>query len=143
MNKKKALGLLTKYLDEYEDIFIFHDQFYQELARIVIDKLKGNENEFFKILIKQLRFINSLREQVDAVDSNEKLKHFPGGDWYSIHVSTKTVNVRLLVRFLKDHRPVFLVCFNEKSGKHISGYEQYKDVVVTRYLEIKEEWQNE
>ena len=143
MNKRKALELLVAYLDEYEDKFIFHDQFLQELTKMVTGELKGNENDFFKLLAKQLMFIDSMREQVDDADGNEKLRHFPEGDWYSIHVSTKATNGRLLIRFLDDHRPVFLVCFNEKSGKRTSGYEQYKDVVVNRFMEIKEEWENE
>lgn len=143
MNKKKALALLAEYLDEYDDRFIFHEQFVQELIKIATTELKGNENEFFKLFVKQLKFIDSKRERIDEADSNEKLRHFPKGDWYSIHVSTKVVNVRLLIRFLLDHSPVFLVCFNEKSGKRSSGYEQYKEVVVNRFKEIEEEWENE
>lgn len=143
MNNKRALELLKKFLGEYEDRFIFHEQFLQELTKLIISELNGNENDFYTLLTKQFKFIDSTRENVHLTDRNEKLKNFPEGDWYSIRVKTKKVNVRLLIRFLKDHRPAFLVCFNEKSGKRVSGYEQYKNVVVNRFMEIKEEWENE
>lgn len=139
MNKKKALELLFEYLEEYEDLFIFHDMFVKELSQMITTVLKGNEKPFFKQLIKQFKFIDSKRKTVHSADSNEILKNFPDGDWYSIHVTTDIVNVRLLITFLDNLQPVFLVCFNEKSGKRASGYEQYKDILVNRFDEIKEE----
>lgn len=143
MNKKKALEQLMKFIEEYEDDFIFHDIFLEELIRMVTSELAGNEKPFFKQLVKQFKFINSQRKNVHMANGNELLKEFPNGDWYSIHVETKTVNGRLIIRFLDNLQPVFLVCFNEKSGKRISEYEQYKDIVVKRFEEVKEELSNE
>lgn len=143
MNKKKALEQLMKYVEEYGDTFIFHDIFLEELIRMVTLELAGNEKPFFKQLVKQLKFIDSQRKNVHMADDNEILKDFPSGDWYSIHVQTETVNGRFIIRFLDNLQPVFLVCFNEKSGKRKSGYEQYTDVVVNRFKEVKEELANE
>ena len=49
---------------------------------------------------KQFGFVNTLNTRVNEADSNEILKDTgDDGDYYSLHIKSKTLNLRMLMRF--------------------------------------------
>ena len=142
MNKSKAIQELRKYIEEYEGQYhyLFHTNFIKELFQIITKDVSGHEKEVFNILIKQFGFVNTLNTRVFEADSNEILKETGAdGDYYSLHVSNKTVNLRLLMRFTEEKNPYFLAIFNEKSGKKVSDYTMWIPIIKRRYAEMKGE----
>lgn len=140
MNKRKALKELLEYIQEYEEryCYLFHIKFIEELSEIIKKDASGHERELFNIMIKQFGFVNTLNVRVSEADSNEILKD-TGSDenYYSLHISNKTVNIRMLMRFTKDGRPVFLAVFNEKAGKKKSDYTGWIAIIKKRYIRME------
>ncbi len=136
MNKQQILKLLLEKIQPYDNTFIFHELFFKELMTILSKNAQGHESRFFKLFVKQLEFVVSLGTNVNQADHNEILKHVPGGNWYSLHISDSIINARLLMRFSKAGQPVFLLCFNEKQGKSVSEYGAYTETMVARYKEL-------
>lgn len=138
MNKKKAFEELNRNLQKYLSIgFIFHGKFLEELKDL-LKNLAGNEKEIFALLIKQFTFIKELSDNVHKADSNEIIK-YQERNYYSLHLSAKNFNIRLLITFTEEKSPVFLVAFYERSGKKASDYSKWKKVLTNRYNEIMKE----
>lgn len=129
MNKKAALLLLKEYLDEYT--FDLHPRFFKELSDLLAKDLKGKEERFFKLLVTQLKNMQTFGVMVHNVDSNEILqvhdKHF-----YSIHLQQSQFNVRLLVHISDAGKCTLLCAFNERSGKKSTDYTNYIPVLQKR-----------
>ncbi len=140
MNYKKAVLLLLHILDDYGEHFLFHDLFLAELESLLKGSLKGNESSFFKALTKTLKNLNEHGKEINRIDGHEILSHIYHNNqriFYSLHITTTSVNIRLLVSFINE-KAVFLVCFNEKSGKKISSYQKYINVMIRRLDEMEE-----
>lgn len=136
MNKKEALAILEKNLDEYlSHGFVFHPRFLEEFKNI-LKNAKGHEAEIFSLLIKQFDFVKILGTQVNEADSNELIR-YQTRDFYSLHLSAKNFNLRLLMTFYNDN-PVFLVAFYERSGKKKTNYSQYNELLIKRLEELIE-----
>lgn len=146
MNKQKALKELFEYIEEYRERehYLFHMKFIEELSILLSKDASGHEKELFSIMIKQFGFVNTLNVRVNKADSNEILKDTgDDGDYYSLHIKNKTLNLRMLMRFTEENIPVFLAIFHEKSGKKVSDYTGWVPIIKARYIQIKEEIENE
>ena len=49
----------------------------------------------------------------------------------------------MLMRFNEENLPVFLGIFHERSGKRVSDYTGWVPIIKARYIQIKEEIENE
>lgn len=134
MNFDKAKQLFLQLLGDSD--FIFHPKFLDELAELLKTTLKGHENEFFKKLTKVMKQLDVCGRSITDIDGHEKL-HAPTGEWYSLHITTPFINLRMLIAFI-DCTPVFLVCFDEKSGKKATSYQNYLPVLNSRLHEMEE-----
>lgn len=115
---KELISCLTK--PNFAE-FIFHPEFINEMSKLV-KKLKGNETELYYLLTKQLGFVDECGKNVNIADHNEILKHVKTFDCYSLHLVGKNFNIRMLMTFVENDRPLFLCVFNEKSGKRSTNY---------------------
>ena len=86
-------------------------------------------------LVKQLNFLKELGTNVCKADSNEIIKN-QDRDYYSLHLSGKNFNFRLLMAFDEKDTPKFLVAFYERAGKKKTDYTQYKKVLDSRFEEV-------
>lgn len=135
MNKREAILKLSENLEEYlHQGFRFHSSFINEFKEL-LHGAKGHEKEIFALLIKQLNFVKILKKQVYTADGNEKIKNVER-EYYSLHLSAKNFNLRLLITFDEKDNPLFLVAFYERSGKRKTDYTQWKKVLGDRYYEM-------
>lgn len=135
MNKREALLRLAQDLDEYlQRGFRFHPLFLEEFKKL-LSGASGNEKEIFSLLIKQLNFVKELKQQVCNADGNEIIKYLDR-EYYSLHLSGKGFNLRLLMTFDEGDEPIFLAAFYERSRKRASDYTQWKKVLAHRYTEM-------
>ena len=79
--------------------------------------------------------MKELGKEIYKADSNEIIK-YQERDYYSLHLSGKNFNFRLLMAFGKEDAPIFLAAFYERSGKRISDYSKWYSVISSRYSEI-------
>lgn len=120
MNKQKALKELFEYIEEYKerDQYLFHMKFIEELSLLLSKDASGHEKELFNIMIKQFGFVNTLNTRVNEADSNEILKDTgDDGDYYSLHIKSKTLNLRMLMRFTEEKSSCFFGNFSRKVRK--------------------------
>ena len=135
MNKKQVLAELVKNLEECSERgYVFHPKFMNEF-QVLLKNATGNEKEIFTLLVKQLNFLKELGTNVCKADSNEIIK-YQDRDYYSLHLSGKNFNFRLLMAFDEKDTPKFLVAFYERAGKKKTDYAQYKKVLDSRFEEV-------
>lgn len=135
MNKKEALSVLIKNLEEYlHQGFRFHYAFMEEFKNLLYDA-QGHEKEIFALLVKQLAFVKTLGRQVYNADGNEIIKYLDK-EYYSLHLTGKNFNLRLLMTFDAENNPIFLAAFYERAGKRISDYTQWKKILDKRYSQM-------
>ncbi len=135
MNKKEALSALIKNLEEYlHQGFRFHYAFMEEFKNLLYDT-QGHEKEIFALLVKQLAFVKTLGRQVYNADGNEIIKYLDK-EYYSLHLTGKNFNLRLLMTFDAENNPIFLAAFYERAGKRISDYTQWKKILDKRYSQM-------
>ena len=142
MTKKEVLQFLATSLEQgYKDGILFHARFLEEFRTLLKDA-SGHEKEILNLLVRQLGYVRDFGSRVNEVDGNEKIK-YGDREYYSLHLQGKEFNLRFLMGFLADESPVFLVAFYERSGKRVSDYSGYIDVLGQRYKEIESEYQDE
>ena len=125
MNKKQVLAELVKNLEECSERgYVFHPKFMYEF-QVLLKNATGNEKEILK----------ELGTNVCKADSNEIIKN-QDRDYYSLHLSGKNFNFRLLMAFDEKDTPKFLVAFYERAGKKKTDYTQYKKVLDSRFEEV-------
>lgn len=135
MNKKEALSALIRNLEEYlSQGFRFHTLFMEEFKGL-LQGAQGHEKEIFALLIKQLNFVKTLGKQVYNADGNEIIKYLEK-EYYSLHLTGKNFNLRLLMTFDEEVHPVFLAAFYERAGKKNSDYTSWVKVLDQRYSQI-------
>ena len=124
MNKKQVLAELVKNLEECSERgYVFHPKFMYEF-QVLLKNATGNEKEIFTLLVKQLNFLKELGTNVCKADSNEIIKN-QDRDYYSLHLSGKNFNFRLLMAFDEKDTPKFLVAFYERAGKIILNIRRF------------------
>lgn len=135
MNKKQVLAELVKNLEECSERgYVFHPKFMYEF-QVLLKNATGNKKEIFTLLVKQLNFLKELGTNICKADSNEIIKN-QDRDYYSLHLSGKNFNFRLLMAFDEKDTPKFLVAFYERAGKKKTDYTQYKKVLDSRFEEV-------
>lgn len=97
--------------------------------------LRVMKKKFSHYYYKQLNFLKELGTNVCKADSNEIIKN-QDRDYYSLHLSGKNFNFRLLMAFDEKDTPKFLVAFYERAGKKKTDYTQYKKVLDSRFEEV-------
>lgn len=138
MKKEEAWSILYEYLKK--DKFIVLTDFINDMKFILHRNLKGQEKKFFNLFQKQLGYILNLSEYgVSKANTNEILKHCKEFDCYSLHISSRPFNVRILGTYIKG-KFIFLVAFVEISGKKNTDYSKYIAIAKTRLKMIKEEF---
>lgn len=141
MNTEEALSMLINYLKQYGNNFVFHKEFIKDISNI-LTRIKGNEKEFFSLMIKQFNFVIERGRNVHLTDSNEILKYVEGFDCYSLYLVSRSFNIRFLMTF-ENGISFFLVAFNEKSGKRRTNYFEKVPIAKSRLNQLLEVEENE
>lgn len=138
MKKEEIIQMLQECLEEgNQNGFVFHKQFLQELGAL-LKNASGSEKEIFNLLVRQLGYVRDFNRRVNEVDSNEIIKHTKRC-YYSLHLQGGRFNIRLIISFMMDNTPVFLVAFYERSGKKKTNYSNYIEILDNRFKEIEGE----
>lgn len=128
--------LMIQRLEDAFSEYTVHSDLIGDLVEII--KNSGNEKSFVAKLTTALLFLNKYGKtaHLQATNQFERLK---GEDnMYSMHICTKSFNVRILYSFLSDDK-ILLHGFDEKSGKKITDYSHALPVAKRRFKEIVEE----
>lgn len=125
MNRDNILSSLV----EAFCCFVVHDNLIRELLDII--ERSGFEKRFFALLLTRLKFLSE--HGVNAIQHQEfeSLAHTAEG-LYSMHLSGRGFNVRILYAFLPSGSPVLLLGFAERSGKRVTSYESHIPVAKDR-----------
>lgn len=134
MKRDAALQMLMKLLEEGH--IRIHSRCVDELIVLLNSSIKGSEKDFFRRFVTLLIQLNDLGKKIVNIDNHERLSHAIEGEWYSLHIHTKYINLRILSSFI-GNEPVLLACFNEKSGKRKSSYQNYLSVLPDRLKEME------
>ena len=125
----KRLGYLLKGI-------VFHDAFFSELLNLISGH--GFEEKVFKLLLARLIALNSYGVMVTAIKEFENI----GDGLFSMHLSGRGFNLRILFAFLPNAQPVLLVAFYERQGKGKTDYSTYLKPALSRLNEKKEEYEH-
>ncbi len=133
MNFEAALyslhGILTGVL--------YHHLFPKELLDIVRES--GVEQKIFKLLAIRLSVLNATGVDVTRAKEYEAI----GQSLYSMHLTGKQFNIRILFAFLPNAQPVLLSAFYERGGKSKTDYSSYIEPALGRLSEMKGKYYNE
>lgn len=133
MNKNKALDLLLGYLS----LMSYHLDLPAELISII--GAAGFETKFFTLLTARLHQLSVRGIQATVMKEFEPLVD----GLYSMHLSGKDFNVRILYGFLPNGEPVLLHAFHEKAGKKITDYTKHIPIASVRLAEFRKEFEYE
>ena len=127
MNREELL----MQLDELLNGFIVTEQCHTEIEEFLIVHA-GSRKEFLKLLSMRLRQLNGLpMSQITNLREFEKLKKEDG--MFSMHLSSKGFNYRILFRYLENNQ-ILLLGFEEKQGKKRTKYSNFLKSARDRFL---------
>ena len=132
MNKKQVLDFLLQYLSN----ILKHPNLIEELLSGIARS--GFEDRFRNILLKQLRILSVMGIQATDTAEFERLDD----GLYSMHISGKGFNYRILYFFLPNGQPALLHSFEEREGKNKTDYSSHLPVALDRKKEMEEEYRN-
>lgn len=133
MNRDQIQQLLYNILDGLD----CHPRLIQEILNIIAGS--GYENSFFKLLLTRLNLLNQARLSAVKQKEFELLRD----GIYSMHLSGKDFNIRILYAFLPDETPSLLACFYERAGKRKTDYSGKIELAKSRFEERLEAYENE
>ncbi len=133
MNRQAILNLLFAALS----LFDIHPKLSDEIIRIIVGS--GYETRFFKLLGVRLEYLS--RYGVDATN-HEEFELLRNGV-FSMHLSSRGFNIRILYAFLPDRTPTLLACFHERAGKRRTDYSDYINLAISRLKERMEAFESE
>ena len=133
MNRQAILRLLFAGLS----LFDIHPKLSEEIIKIIVGS--GYEAKFFKLLAARLEYLS--RYGVDATN-HEEFELLRSGV-FSVHLSGKGFNIRILYSFLPDGTPSLLTCFHERAGKRRTDYSEYIPLAMSRFKERMEVFEHE
>lgn len=133
MNKKQIWALLLSTLGSYD----LHAKLGKELLEIIAGS--GYEAAFFRLLAVRLSFLS--KAGIQAVEHKEF--ELLGHGVYSMHLSSRGFNIRILYSFLPDGRPSLLTCFYERAGKDKTDYSNKIELAKDRFEERLEAYSHE
>lgn len=134
MNKESLLKQLIESLGTAS----IHESLINEIASLILRS--GYEDRFLRLLSTRLKLLSQYKENAVQVlpDQYERLSH-GSGELYSMHLTGKGFNVRILYAFHPEHSQILLLAFSEKSGKKVTEYSSFIPVALSRLEEIKKE----
>ena len=133
MNKKRVLELLSQLIGGYK----CYSDVISELCELLAKS--GNEAVFISTLITRLKQLSSLGHNAIRLEEFENI----GRGIYSMHISGKGYNIRILYGFLANNMPCLLLAFYEREGKKKTDYSQYLEPALMRLSKMKEDYENE
>ena len=133
MNKQDALDLLYRLLGT---IRLF-PEFIRELADLIAKS--GYEKEVIRLLTIRLLLLNQEGRNVVRGKEFERIDE----DIYSLHMSGKGFNLRILFAFLPNGEPVFLLPFFERGGKTVTDYTCKLPIARERFQKEMELYEQE
>lgn len=128
---------IINYLLSYLSSFLYHTRFFSEMINLIAGS--GYEQAFFKIFVARLRALSIMGKDAIQLKEFELLKSC---GIYSMHISSKGFNYRILYSFLPNGQPVLLLPFFERAGKKKTDYTPYIGPALSRFAEVKEEYEN-
>ena len=133
MNRDSALQLLLQHLSN----ILCHSAFIPGLLSLIAGT--GFEEKFFRLLVARLQMLSSRGINATAAKEFEPL----GAGLYSMHLTGRGFNIRILYGFLPNRQPVLLSSFHERGGKKATDYSTYIPEAQNRLNEIRKDFKNE
>lgn len=133
MNKREVLDLLIQLLGSIR----LAPEFVSELVSLIAKS--GYERDVIRILSLRLRFLN--QEGKFAVRGKEFEQI--NASIFSLHMTGKGFNLRILFAFLPNDEPVFLYPFFERAGKRKTDYTSKILLAEERFEKEMEEYARE
>lgn len=127
MKKEEFIKLLAEHLNNIQ----WHPALLPELLDLL--KRTGQEKQFLAMLSKRLKFLQSEGTSATQHEEFERLED----NIYSMHISSKQMNIRILYSFLNDGS-VLLHAFYERAGKRHTDYTDTIKLARTRLKELKD-----
>lgn len=133
MNKQDVLDFLIQLLGSIR----LAPEFISELVSLIAKS--GYEGDVLRILAQRILFLN--QEGKFAVRGKE----FEQIDEsiFSLHMTGKGFNLRVLFAFLPSDEPVFLYPFFERAGKRATDYTRKIPIAKERFEKEKETYEQE
>lgn len=129
MNKEEVLRYWMDYLASIEA----SDALVSELVELVAGT--GNELAVFRIFAFRMNMLQTLGASAVRHKEFEAI----GDGLYSMHLTGKGFNIRILYSFLPNRQPVLLLAFYERGGKSKTDYTPYLAPACSRLNRFKEE----
>ncbi len=133
MNKKQAHAFLMDLLSN----ILYHALLLGEVSSLIAGS--GFEKSFETVFKKQLRLLSVLGRQATDMAEFERIDD----TLYSMHISGRGFNYRILFGFLPNNQPVLLLGFEEKAGKKRTEYDPHIAPAMRRMREIEEAFEHE
>ena len=114
-----------------------HPKLIEEIIKIIVGS--GCEQKFLTLLLARLNYLSLCG--LDAVKHEEF--ELLGSGVFSMHLSGRGFNIRILYSFLPDGSPSLLTCFYERAGKKQTDYTGQIELAKSRYKERLEAHENE
>lgn len=133
MNKKDVMDRLLAILSG----ILYHLDFAGELIPLVAGS--GFESKFLSLFVARLHCLASMGIQATVMKEFEPL----GGGVYSMHLSGKGFNIRILYGFLSNGQPALLLAFHERGGKSKTDYSSRIPIAQLRLAEMRKGFDHE
>ena len=131
MNRDQIIGILLSTIVSFDGYL--HHLLMAEIINLIARS--GFESKFLTLLSVRLSFLNELVVNACQQQEFENL----GDGLYSMHLSGKGFNVRILYGFVSDGSPALLLAFHERGGKRKTDYSRYLEPAKQRLKEISNE----
>lgn len=132
MNKNSVLEWLRMYLSD----ILCHSEFIPGLLSLITGS--GFEEKFFRLLVARLQMLSSRGAKAVIAKEFESI----GGGLFSMHLSGRGFNIRILYGFLPNQQPVLLSSFHERAGKKVTDYSAYIPEAQARLEQMRKEFEN-
>lgn len=129
MDKDSVLNLLVSFLGD----LCRSPQLLSEILDLIAET--GCENEFFKTLVLRLRTLAMFGAQTTQAKEFESI----GNGLFSMHLTGRNYNIRILFSFLQNREPALLLAFYERAGKRKTDYTPYIEPAKARLQELRKE----
>lgn len=112
-----------------------------QLIKEILDLISGTgiEAKFFAVLIARLDTLKSNGASAVKYKEFEPVKN--GSGLFSMHVTGKGFNIRVLYSFLPSRQPALLLAFYEREGKKKTDYSGYIAPANSRMELLRKEFE--
>lgn len=133
MNQEAVLKQLAEILKRV----FFHGDLIQDLHGIL--SKSGIEQAFLSLFLTRIKFLLEYSNNATKHEEFERLSHTSVG-LYSMHLSRRGFNIRILYALLQEGDPVLLHAFSERAGKRVTSYENHIPIAEERLRSFLEEY---